>query len=251
MTSMSARIPPGQRVYAVGDIHGRYDLLETLHAAIAADAGDASALAKTIVYLGDYVDRGGQVYEVIDALASGAADGWDRVCLKGNHEDMMLGFLAGTHPLDVWLMNGGDATLAAYGADLADAGRTRAWAFAAGAGGPAEEAGATLAAALPPTHAAFLDALPLHHRCGDYLFVHAGIRPGLPLEEQDPQDLMWIRETFLGSDADHGAVVVHGHTIFNEVDIRPNRIGVDTGAWRSGRLSCIVLEGDEVRVIQT
>ena len=250
---MNARIPPGQRVYAIGDIHGRYDLLEALHTAIAEDANGASDLAKTIIYLGDYIDRGSQVYEVVDALASGTDDRWARICLKGNHEDMMLGFIAGTYPFGPWLTNGGGATLVAYDVDIP----AMTWASASGFGEAgtdgAEEAEirAAFAAKLPPSHTAFLEALPLHHRCGDYLFVHAGIRPGLPLEDQDPQDLIWIRESFLRSDADHGAVVVHGHTIFDDVDIRPNRIGVDTGAWRSDRLSCIVLEEDKVRVIQT
>ena len=181
-----------------------------------------------------------------------AADGWTRICLKGNHEDMMLGFLAGTHPLDVWLMNGGDATLAAYGADLGGAGRTRAWAFgAARAGRRTRRPGPRSRPRCRRPMPRFSTRCPSIIGAATTCSCMPAYGPACRSRSRIPQDLMWIRETFLGSDADHGAVVVHGHTIFNEVDIRPNRIGVDTGAWRSGRLSCIVLEGDEVRVIQT
>tara|TARA_B100000686_G_scaffold345603_1_gene430522 strand:- start:348 stop:1100 length:753 start_codon:yes stop_codon:yes gene_type:complete len=250
---MNARIPSGQRVYAIGDIHGRFDLLEVLHTKIVEDAGDASDFAKTIVYLGDYVDRGSRVYEVIETLASEPEDDWLRVFLRGNHEYMMLGFLAGSYPFGSWLLNGGDATLVSYGVDIS----AMMWASALSVHevdvDESEEAKirAVFAAKLPPPHAGFLQDLTLQHRCGDYVFVHAGIRPGVPLEDQDSQDLIWIRETFLLSEVDYGAIVVHGHTISDHVDFRPNRIGIDTGAWRSNCLSCIVLEEDEVRIIQT
>ena len=250
---MNARIPPGQRVYAIGDIHGRFDLLEALHAKIVEDASGASDFVKTIVYLGDYVDRGSQVYEVIDTLANEPEDDWLRVFLRGNHEDMMLGFLAGSFPFGSWLLNGGDATLMGYDVDIPAMTWASALAFRDADNDESDETGirAVLAAKLPPRHAVFLQGLTLQHRCGDYVFVHAGIRPGMPLEYQDSQDLIWIRENFLLSEVDHGAIVVHGHTIFDDVDFRPNRIGVDTGAWRSNCLSCIVLEEDEVRIIQT
>lgn len=250
---MNARIPSGQRVYAIGDIHGCFDLLESLHTKIVEDAGDASDFDKTIVYLGDYVDRGSQVYEVIDKLAREPEDDWRRVFLRGNHEDMMLGFLAGSFPFGSWLLNGGDATLVGYDVDIP----AMTWASALAFhevdtdDSEASEIRAVLAATLPPLHTVFLQGLTLQHRCGDYVFVHAGIRPGVSLEDQDSQDLIWIRETFLLSEVDHGAIVVHGHTISDDVDFRPNRIGIDTGAWRSNCLSCIVLEDDEVRIIQT
>lgn len=251
---MSAVIPPGQRVYAIGDIHGRFDLLEPLHDAISEDASNAPDLDKSIIYLGDYVDRGSQVYEVVDALASGAPPGLTKVYLRGNHEDMMLGFLDNTFPFGTWLVNGGDATLVGYDVDIPPLTWANALAFGEIDVNEHEEADVRTALAdkLPAKHRRFLeDGLTLHHRCGDYIFVHAGMRPDIPLEQQDPQDLIWIREKFLNSTSDHGGVVVHGHSIFDEVDINPNRIGVDTGAWRSGHLSCLVLEGDDLRIIQT
>jgi serine/threonine protein phosphatase 1 len=250
---MSATIPPCQRVYAIGDIHGRFDLLEALHNAISEDVSQAPDLDKTVVYLGDYIDRGSQVYEVVDALASNALEGVRKIHLKGNHEDMMGGFLANTFPFGTWLVNGGDATLVGYDIDIPPLTWASALAFGEIDVNETEEAEirAALADKLPVAHAEFLDRLILYHRCGDYIFVHAGVRPGVPLEQQDPEDLIWIREKFFRSKADHGGVVVHGHSIFDDVDIQPNRIGVDTGAWRSDRLSCLVLEGEDLRIIQT
>ena len=250
---MSATIPSGQRVYAIGDIHGRFDLLDALHGSISEDASESPGLENTIIYLGDYIDRGSQVYEVVDTLASGAPAGLNKIYLKGNHEDMMRGFLSGTFPFGTWLVNGGDATLVGYDVDIPNLTWANALAFGEIDVDEREEAEirATLADKLPETHANFLDRLILYHRCGDYIFVHAGVRPGVPLEQQDPEDLIWIREKFLRSKKDHGGVVVHGHSIFDDVDIRPNRIGVDTGAWRTGCLSCLVLEGNDLRIIQT
>ncbi|MDA0260888.1 MAG: metallophosphoesterase [Proteobacteria bacterium] len=250
---MAAMIPPGQRVYAIGDIHGRFDLLEALHGAICEDAAAVPNLDKTIIYLGDYIDRGSQVYEVVDALASDVLPGLSKICLKGNHEDMILGFLASTFPFGMWLVNGGDATLVGYDVDIPPLMSASALAFGEIDSDENEEAKirANLAGKIPPAHIEFYNALTLYHRCGDYIFVHAGVRPGIPVERQDPQDLLWIRDTFIRSDADHGGVVVHGHSIFDDVDIKANRIGVDTGAWRSECLSCVVLEGEDLRIIQT
>lgn len=251
---MSAAIPPGQRVYAIGDIHGRFDLLAPLHDAIIDDASAAPDLKKTIIYLGDYVDRGSQVYEVVDALASGGPPGLNTIYLRGNHEDMMLGFLAGTQPFGPWLANGGDATLIGYDVDIPPMTSANILAFGEIDVDEREEADirAALADKLPETHRHFFEQrLTLYHRCGGYIFVHAGLRPDIPLEEQDHNDLIWIRDTFLRSKSDHGGVVVHGHSIFDDVDINANRIGVDTGAWRTGRLSCLVLEDDDLRIIQT
>ena len=251
---MSAAIPPGQRVYAIGDIHGRFDLLAPLHDAISEDASSAPNLDKTIVYLGDYVDRGPQVYEVVEALASGGPSGLKTIYLRGNHEDMLIGFLGGTFPFGMWLANGGDATLMGYDVDIPP----MMWANVLAFGevdvdeSEAAEVRTAFTDKLPATHKEFLEQrLTLHHRCGDYIFVHAGMRPDIPLDQQDPNDLIWIRETFLRSASDHGGVVVHGHSIFDDVDINANRIGVDTGAWRTGCLSCVVLEDDDIRITQT
>ena len=251
---MSAAIPPGQRVYAIGDIHGRYDLLEALHGAISEDASKAPDLHKTIIYLGDYVDRGSQVYEVVEMLANGFPPGLQKIFLRGNHEDMMLGFLAKTFPFGAWLANGANATLEGYDVHISTFTEPKALAFGEIGVNDDEVADirAALADKLPTKHRRFLEgALKPYHRCGDYIFVHAGVKPDVPFEQQHPYDLIWIREEFLDSTSDHGGVIVHGHSVFDDVDINPNRIGVDTGAWRSNCLSCLVIEHDELRIIQT
>ncbi|MCP5365233.1 MAG: serine/threonine protein phosphatase [Hyphomicrobiales bacterium] len=236
-----AEVPEGLRIYAVGDIHGREDLLIQMHALIRADARFSRGLKYKIVYLGDYVDRGAQSFDVIETLLYDPFTDFKRVFLKGNHEEMMLNFIAGP-PGSLWTSNGGLATLASYGViaedsfffhrDLAEARRS-------------------LIAALPPAHRAFLNELRVYHTEGDYLFVHAGIRPGTALGFQDDRDLLWIRDPFLSSDADFGKRVVHGHTITAEPEVRHNRIGIDTGAFSTGRLTCLVLEGNSIRFLQT
>lgn len=234
-------VPDDCRVYAIGDIHGRLDLLRGLEDLIRDDAATAPEARKVVVYLGDYVDRGPESRGVIEHLLSQPLAGFARVHLIGNHESMMLGFLRDVTAGPGWLWNGGDATLASYGVAPPNAWTDRDQLAAAQDG---------LSAALPPAHRGFLDRLVLSHREGDYLFVHAGIRPGVALAAQDPHDLIWIREEFLLSAADHGAVVVHGHTITGEPQLRDNRIGIDTGAYRSGRLTALALTGDQLRVIQ-
>jgi serine/threonine protein phosphatase 1 len=249
---MKAALPPGQRLYAIGDIHGRIDLLERLHGLIQRDAAAAGARDKTVVYLGDYVDRGPGSAAVVELLCGDPLPGFRSVCLKGNHEDLMLKALAQEIPEEDWFINGGLPTLDAYGVEVRAAdggfsmfsgGRERA----AAPDGWHEE----FARRLPAAHRAFYARLALSFASGGYFFVHAGVRPGVPLGRQHADDLIWIRDEFLYSTADHGAVVVHGHSIRPAVDIRPNRIGVDTGAWRSGRLSCVVLDGDDVSVLHT
>jgi len=232
-----------RRIYAVGDIHGRADLLAALHEAILEDAAAADSDAqRVVVYVGDYVDRGLQSYEVIDLLLDEPLPGFDAVHLKGNHEDMLLRFLNEPAKGHLWLANGGDATLASYGvgdwrppldenllADLSE----RLW----------EE--------LPSSHLAFLEGLALSHVEGGYLFVHAGVRPGVPVMQQAAKDMMWIRDGFLSSRADHGHVVVHGHSTNYRPEERPNRIGIDTGAFATGHLTALVLDGTQRRFIST
>ncbi len=237
----TARVPDGRRIYAIGDIHGRADLLTEVYEMIRQDseaAGDGKTVA--IVHLGDYVDRGPQSREVIDMLLA-PADGIESVCLKGNHEDLMLAFLDGEEIGRMWLYNGGNATLASYGVPMVDY---------AGDDMPAQ-ARQALAAHLPPDHDEFLRGLKLMHLEGDYLFVHAGVRPGVDLARQDDGDLMWIRDEFLDATEDYGKIIVHGHSIRPEVELMPNRIGIDTGAFRSGRLTCLVLDGAARRLLQT
>ncbi|MBK1705933.1 hypothetical protein CKO40_15560 [Halochromatium glycolicum] len=227
-----ARAPEEMRLYVVGDIHGRADLLEPLQARIEADAARYPDRDRWLIYLGDYVDRGPQSREVLECLSRPPAAALNRCCLMGNHEQAMLGFLADPLAGAHWLEFGGLATLSSYqvAPPTPDADGLL-------------EAAAALRAALPAHHLAFLEQLELSRRFGDYLFVHAGIRPGVPLEAQAPQDLLWIREPFLSARKPHPLMVVHGHHVSVAVDVRANRIGVDTGAYATGRLSCLVLEG--------
>jgi serine/threonine protein phosphatase 1 len=233
--------PPGSRVYAIGDIHGRADLLAELHDAIRADAAGAPA-RRVVVYLGDYVDRGLQSRMVIDALLGDPLPGFERVHLKGNHEAALLDFLADASVGPGWMQYGGGATLTSYGASPPAADAAEA-AYAA--------AQRELARCLPADHLAFLQSLPLCHEEADYFFVHAGVRPGVALHAQSADDLMWIRGEFLDCKEPFERIVVHGHTITDEPEVRPNRIGIDTGAFATGRLTCLVLEGMERRFLST
>jgi serine/threonine protein phosphatase 1 len=230
--------PDGLGVYAIGDIHGRDDLLAALLDAIRADAvGGARNL---LVCLGDYVDRGPASAAVIERLSRFEAAGFTLVPLKGNHEHLMLQFLADPDEGGSWLANGAAATLASYG-------------VAVGPGWPErfryEALRDALARNLPTHHRRFLDTLATSHAAGDYLFVHAGIRPGVALAHQDEHDLIWIRGPFLDAAEPFGPVVVHGHTITAAPEFRANRIGIDTGAFASGRLSALAITGGRLRVI--
>ena len=189
------------------------------------------------IFLGDYVDRGPQSPDVVEWLAKAPPLTDERFCLMGNHEAMLLNAQEDASGLDIWLMNGGDATLASYGVSHLPH--------------RAEEARRACRAALPAAHRDFLSGLPRRVEHGAYLFVHAGIDPGRPLDDQDPDDLIWIRDTFLNSPVDFGRIVVHGHTPVREPDIRSNRINIDTGAVYHGTLTCLVLEGKERRFLQT
>ncbi len=237
------RVPDGQRVYAIGDVHGRADLLKEIRSQILEDyAASGDGLAATVVYLGDYVDRGTESREVVELLLSQPLPGITSVFLKGNHEEAMLRFLEQPAIGPQWFGFGGEATVMSYG--VAAAGnQDREARFA--------DISAELRSRVPAAHKAFLEALKLQYRAGDYLFVHAGIRPGCPLEEQDSDDLLWIRGEFLNSREDYGVMVVHGHTPTARPDVRRNRIGIDTGAFASGTLTCLVLEGAGRRFLTT
>jgi len=236
------RIPDGRRVYAIGDIHGRLDLLDVLRAAVMEDARRAPPRNGAIaVYLGDYVDRGEDSAGAVERLIEEPLAGLTSVHLKGNHEAMLLDFLDDPRDAQIWLANGGGATLASYGVELPE---WPDWAAI-------EEGWKAFRAAIPQSHLSFFRALRLSHGEGDYYFCHAGVRPGRPLDRQGAQDLTWIRDEFLDSDADFGKRIVHGHSIVPEPQILPNRIAIDTGAWYSGRLSAVVLEGAECRFLST
>ena len=236
-------VPADTRVYAIGDIHGRLDLLRQLEAKIVAHAAQAPVARHVLVYIGDYVDRGYESRQVIDHLIAPPPAGFDRVCLKGNHEDFMLRFLDDAHIAPMWLVNGGRETLLSYGITL-PAGHDL--------GDQIADAQARFRDTLPPAHLAFLKGLKLSHVEGGYVFVHAGVRPGVALEDQAESDLLWIRDEFLHSRAGHdNQVVVHGHTVVAEPEVQAHRIGIDTGAFATGRLTCLVLEGSDRGFFQT
>jgi len=237
MTDVSASVPEGMVIYAVGDIHGQLQLLDNLLKKIVADS---VLLSKThqrvLVFVGDYGDRGPDSAGVIERLISDLPYGFEAHCLMGNHEAILLDFLDDPTLLEHWLRNGAQATLASYGIDA-----------------PNDDAPVAefircrdhFVAALPRTHLEFLKTLPLSVSFGDYHFVHAGIRPGVPVNRQERHDMLWIRDEFLDSDEDLGCIVVHGHTPGPEPVVRCNRIGIDTGAWVNGRLTAVRLLGDE------
>ena len=241
----ASQAPADCRVYAVGDIHGRVDLLERLHELIEIDAAQKPVRRTVVVYLGDYVDRGPDSCAVVELLLReplrARLANLETVHLLGNHEAFLLRFLEDPEITGVWFMNGGDVTLRSYGVDT--------WQSAA-----SENFAQGLRRAflnrVPPSHLSFLRNLRLSHEEGDYLFVHAGVRPGVALEAQKPEDLIWIREEFINSKQDFGRVVVHGHTPQRNPQSRANRIGIDTGAVYGGKLTAAVLEGTERRFIQ-
>jgi serine/threonine protein phosphatase 1 len=226
-------IPEGKIVYAIGDIHGRLDLLQTSLAAIESHAARQPAWwTKRIVFLGDYLDRGPDSAGVIDRLSNRPLSGFDCTALKGNHEQAMLEFLDADAPDPTWLRYGGVAALASYGIAVTDR--------------PLAEIRDEMRARLPYGHIEFLRQLKLYVLEGDYLFVHAGVRPGIPLENQTTQDFLWIRDSFLRHESPHPWRVVHGHSISEIPEIRHNRIGIDTGAYASGVLTTLVLWQDRI-----
>ena len=236
----ASRVPEGTVVYAVGDVHGCLNLLQRLEKEIAEDMTGREASRRVVVYLGDYIDRGPDSRGVIEHLATRPLAGCESVHLLGNHDRWMLDFLEDPSNGQAWLMNGARATLASYG--VGDVG---------GADMRSQLMGLrdALDRALPEHHREFVRRLRHSHEEGDYFFAHAGVRPGVPLAEQDPNDLLWIREEFLYSDQDFGKVVVHGHTPGHTPESHRNRIAVDTGAFMSGRLTAAVLHGSKRRFL--
>ncbi len=233
----------GTRLYAVGDIHGRADLLERLHRRIEDDARDASKRTrKIVVYLGDCIDRGLDSKRVIELLLDQPLDGFDDVHLKGNHEDTLLRFLDDVSCGPEWFAIGGEATVMSYGAGIPKG---------LGPGERFEHLQTELRARIPRRHRQFMERLELMYQAGDYVFVHAGVRPGVPLEQQDPKDLLWIRDEFLSLPHGLDKVIVHGHSLREQPEIRDHRIGIDTGAYATNVLTCLVLEGRGRRFLST
>ena len=230
-------LPEGTRIYVVGDVHGRADLLERAFFRIDADL--AGWQGKSVhVFLGDYIDRGPDSRDVIDLLIARRLE-HDAVLLKGNHETFVAEFLQNPATLSEWRQFGGLETLMSYGLrpslkpDMTEQ----------------RELAAALGERLPEMHRQFLKSLALSFTCGDFFFVHAGVKPGVPLSLQKEADLLWIRDEFLLHEENFGKIVVHGHTPVREADIRPNRINIDTGAYATGHLTCLVIEQDDVAII--
>jgi serine/threonine protein phosphatase 1 len=237
-------VPAGRTVYAIGDVHGRLDLLEDLIARIRDDAaGHPNDSTRNLIFLGDYVDRGPESRGVVEAVMSDLLPGFDTIRLLGNHEEAMLSFLDGESDGLDWLSFGGLETLLSYGVPL------RSLPSSGEAVRALQEA---LIEAVPERHVTFFRRCLRHHSVGDYVFVHAGVRPGIALEKQTQTDLLWIRDDFLRARIPlPGRVVVHGHTICDLPQNRDHRINIDTGAFVSGRLTCLVLRGSERRFLST
>lgn len=235
--NMRRCVPSATRVYAVGDVHGCLDAFDRLLNEIGRDSARYEGRV-ILLMLGDLVDRGPDSAGVIERVLHQQLPGDEQHVLMGNHEEAMLGVYDGSVEPRGWLSYGGLQTLESYGVDRSEH-FTRGF-----------DLGRRMHEAIPIDHIAFLRSLPNHLTIGDYLFVHAGIRPGVPIGQQVAADLRWIRAGFLDSDADHGVTVVHGHTISGEPETMANRIGIDTGCYSGGPLTALVLEGSEQRFLQ-
>ncbi|MFQ0812640.1 metallophosphatase [Brucella anthropi] len=234
-----AKGPHDIRLYAIGDVHGRLDLLQDMHGLIRADLDQRPAHDWRIIHLGDYIDRGPSSRQVLDFLID-ATDRDERIIpLLGNHDDGFLTYLATGDVAGIFALHGGADTARSYGVniDFADAGSAR-------------HGHAALVKIVPQGHIDFIRAMPRSVTFGDFFFCHAGINPSVPLDAQDPEELIWIRTAFLKWTAPFEKVVVHGHTPQSAIDIQPNRVNLDTYAWKSGQLSAIVIDGREKRFIE-
>jgi serine/threonine protein phosphatase 1 len=238
----TARVPDGMRVYAIGDIHGRHDLLVQLLAKMDADNQGREPADTLIIFLGDLIDRGPDSAAVIETAMALKQQGRKVYYLMGNHEEV---FLQACRSQDVktlrfFLKIGGDTTLQSYPitrAEYVDL--------------DLEQLAQRLPTLVPEAHLSFLESFEDMIVMGDYAFVHAGIRPGVPLKQQKKSDLRWIREEFVGQRGDLEKVIIYGHTIYPDIDERGSRIGIDTGAYASGKLTAIALEGGERWYLQT
>lgn len=235
------RAPKGYRAYAVGDVHGRLDLLDQLLGQIEQDVERRPARRNLLVMLGDLIDRGPDSNGVVERMRTYRHDSIKPYFLAGNHEEVLLRLLKGERGiLASWLKYGGGECLESYGCDPSQLdGRSERSALS------------KVRRAIPEEHARFIAGFADTLSFGDYLFVHAGIRPGVELSLQSQTDLRWIRSPFLEHAGDHGVVVVHGHSISPTVEQRPNRIGIDTGAYRSGVLTALALEGESRWILDT
>jgi serine/threonine protein phosphatase 1 len=231
-------LPAGLRIYAIGDIHGRLDLLNKLLARINADITLRPKARPVYVFLGDYIDRGPSSRETIDRLIE-HGKACESVLLKGNHEQIAIKCLRDRSLFDQWLRLGGLETLVSYGVPAELLANSK----------QVVQLQAAFHDALPQAHFRFFRALQTSFSCGDFFFAHAGVKPNVALSRQKESDLLWIRGEFLSSNEDFGKIIVHGHTPTDGVEVRPNRINIDTGAFASGRLSCLVIDDGSFSVI--
>lgn len=233
-------LPEGLRIYAVGDIHGRLDLLDVLLSLIETDMARRPATRPISIFLGDYIDRGPSSRAVIDRLIEHRAK-QESIFLKGNHEAIAVSCLSDRSMIDQWLRLGGRETLLSYGipAELLTNGKQVA------------ELQLAFHDAFPQAHFRFFAGLKSFYTFGDFFFVHAGVRPNVDLSQQKESDLLWIRNEFLSSDFDFGKIVVHGHTPQSDIEVKANRINIDTGAFATGCLTCLVIEGETLSVMDT
>lgn len=235
---LEASGPDGMRIYAIGDVHGRFDLLEKMHARIAAELAADRPDDWRIIHLGDYVDRGPDSAGVIEFVSTRTRDDPRMLAIAGNHEMKFLAFLANPEQWRQFADFGGEETVQSYGVGID---------FTTASG--LREGHAALKRAVPPSHMSFLNGLAYSIGFGDFFFCHAGIRPGVPLDEQDTHDLTWIRSEFLDYPHLHPKVIVHGHTPHDEPEVMANRVNVDTLAYRSGVLTALVIDGTDKRFL--
>jgi serine/threonine protein phosphatase 1 len=233
-------LPVRLRIYAVGDIHGRLDLLDKLLSQIEIDIALHPSVKPIFIFLGDYIDRGPSSRETIDRLIE-HGETHEVIFLKGNHELIALKCLTDQTLFDQWLRLGGLETLMSYGLS----------AETLASGKPIVELQSAFHNALPQKHFRFFRDLQSSFVCGDFFFAHAGVKPNVELSRQKETDLLWIRGEFLISNEDFGKIIVHGHTPTQEIEVRPNRINIDTGAFATGRLTCLVIEGESLLVFDT
>lgn len=238
-SSREPTVPQGRRVYAIGDVHGRLDLMTDLLARIEADDRERGPAETNIIFLGDLIDRGPRSAQILDYVINELPGFATYHFLMGNHEEAMLRAIIDEGDAVGWLRFGGVETLMSYGMPESELNPF------------APPIAQELRRYVPIDHLKLLASFQDSFSCGDYHFVHAGIRPGVPLDRQDSMDLRWIRREFLDSRRDHGAIVVHGHTISAEPEFRENRIGIDTGAYRTGKLTALGLEGGDRWILDT
>ena len=238
--SRPSAVPGDLRIYAIGDVQGYSDLLGRLAGRIEADLRQNRPDRALAIFVGDYIDRGPDSAGVIERLATGGFP-IPFETLRGNHEDMMMRAMVSLESMDHWCQSGGIETLQSYGIDMG----------ARPSLGNLIQAQQDIIQALPDAHLQFLEETRLTREVGDYFFVHAGVRPGVALDRQRTDDLLWIRDEFLMSDYDFGKTIVHGHTPHRRPENQPRRINVDTGAFRWGVLTCVALDGTRRRFLST